>query len=937
MTSNACEPVMRWESENLFDAFKMFKQRCALYFSVKNIPTEKQVDHILLLAGEEGIHRYNAWTFDNETDRTNPEIIWKKFEERLEPQVNPRISRFYLREFRQKNTETIDDFMARCKLQAKKCRFKDSEELEERLIEQMISGTKYPELQKLLLSKGMDLTLQEALNSGRTHEASLNHMRQMAEIRGEVKEVSLIKKSHCRRCGNAHDKEKCPAWGTTCSACGKRNHWAKMCTNKNESTRKNSQAGTIRSRKPTEESKNKKRNNRIYSVNTEPMEMFTEFEQLSFDAIQQPKDERTEIITELEIKLPNKPGTHKLKAKVDTGAEGNTLPLRTFRKMFPKEVDNLGLPIPGSTKKECTILTAYNGSNIVQHGSINIKCGYKDNWRTLKFFVVTTDGPTIIGLPSLRDLKLISLHCQIKQNRSPITSIDDLRQQYASRFDRIGLFRNEYHIVLKQDHQPIIHAPRKCPIHLRKEIESELRAMEAQGIIRKVTELTEWVSSIVYVRKKNGKLRLCLDPKDLNRAIMRCHYKTPTMEELAHKLSGAQHFSKLDAKNGYWSIPLDAESQILTTFHSPFGRFCFQRMPFGLVMSQDVFMQRMDMILEKCPGTIGLIDDVIVFGKTKEEHDSNLHRLMEVAQTEGLCFNSEKCAIDQKQINFFGAIYDKDGIKPDPSKVEAIKQLPSPTNVTELQKILGIITYLAPFIPHLSDLTAPLRDLLKKESDYQWTTSHQKTMQKIKDIICKEMSLSYFDPSKDTSIQVDASNKGLGAVLLQEGKPIAFASKALTESEQRYANIERELLAVVFGCERFKTYLYGSKFQVQSDHKPLEMISLKNLVAAPPRLQRMLLRLQEYDLTIVYRPGKDMTLADGFSRLPNKKAKEEINLNIRVDFVQFSAEKISQIKLATQADPILCDLKETIVQGWPDTFRVIGKNLRPYWSYRDEL
>ena len=158
-------------------------------------------------------------------------------------------------------------------------------------------------------------------------------------------------------------------------------------------------------------------------------------------------------------------------------------------------------------------------------------------------------------------------------------------------------------------------------IHLRDEIEEELKIMESQGIIRKVSAPTEWVSSIVYIRKKIGKLHLCLDPKDLNRAIMRCYYRTPTMKELAHKLSGAQYFSKLDAKNGYWSILFDAESQLLTTFHSPFGRFCFRRMPFGLVMSQDVFMQRMDMILEKCSGTIGLIDDVIVYGKTKEEHD----------------------------------------------------------------------------------------------------------------------------------------------------------------------------------------------------------------------------------------------------------------------------------------------------------------------------
>ena len=149
-------------------------------------------------------------------------------------------------------------------------------------------------------------------------------------------------------------------------------------------------------------------------------------------------------------------------------------------------------------------------------------------------------------------------------------------------------------------------------------------------------------------------------------------------------------------------------------------------------MSQDVFMQRLDMILEKCPGTIGLIDDVIVYGKMKEEHDSNLHNLMRIVWTKGLCFNSEKCMIDQKQIHFFGAINDKNGIRPDPSKVEAIKQLPSPTNITDLQKVLGIITYLAPFILHLSNLTATMRDLQKKKSEYQWTASHQKALKKSK-------------------------------------------------------------------------------------------------------------------------------------------------------------------------------------------------------------
>ena len=189
------------------------------------------------------------------------------------------------------------------------------------------------------------------------------------------------------------------------------------------------------------------------------------------------------------------------------------------------------------------MLTAYNGSSIVQHGSVCIQCAHKGKWTTLKFFVVTTEGPTVIGLPSLRNLELISLHWTIEEDKGPINSIVELTNSYPNQFDRIGHFKSDYHIVLKSDHYPMIHAPRKCPIHLRDEIEEELKTMESQGIIRKVSEPTEWVSSIVYIRKKNGKLCLCLDAKNLNCAIMRCHYKTPTMEELAYNLSGAQKWT----------------------------------------------------------------------------------------------------------------------------------------------------------------------------------------------------------------------------------------------------------------------------------------------------------------------------------------------------------------------------------------------------------
>ena len=456
------------------------------------------------------------------------------------------------------------------------------------------------------------------------------------------------------------------------------------------------------------------------------------------------------------------------------------------------------------------------------------------------------------------------------------------------------------------------------------------------GVIEKVEEPTDWVSSIVYSRKSNGKLRICLDPKDLNTAIKRPRYPTPTLEEITHKLAGSVIFSKLDARHGYWSVQLDDESKRLTTFNSPFGRYCFRRLPFGLNLSQDVFQERMDCILEKCPGTISIADDVGVFGKTEAEHDKHLHNLMRVALQHGLMFNIDKCDIKQANMKFFGLEFSADGVRPDPGKAADIQRMKEPQNVTQLQEFLGIATYMSPFIPNLSQQTATLRDLVKKDAEFIWAESHNAAFKATKSLICREVTLAYFDPQAESVIQVDASSRGLGAVLIQHGKPIAFASKSLSDCEQRYTNIEREMLAVVFGCERFHMYVYGKSFVLESDHKPLEMINLKNLAAAPQRLQRMFLRVQPYDFVLGYKPGKQMMLADAMSRQPSSES-TQIDLDIQVSFVQFSTQKLQSIREAIQADDELCALRAVIVDGWPDSQRHLAAPLRPYWSCRDEL
>ena len=229
-----------------------------------------------------------------------------------------------------------------------------------------------------------------------------------------------------------------------------------------------------------------------------------------------------------------------------------------------------------------------------------------------------------------------------------------------------------------------------------------------------------------------------------------------------------------------------------------------------------------------------------------------------------------------------------------------------PKDTTQLQSFLGMVNFMHNFIPHLSQHTATLRSLLSKNAVFHWDESTNAAFQKLKSLIgeAQKRSLKFYNRNLPLTVQADASKHGLGAALLQQGQLVAFASKSLSDTEKRYANIERELLSVVFTCEHFQTYLLGREFTVENNHKPLEMIALKNLVAAPPRLQRILLRLQPFDCNIKYKPGKEMLLADALSRLPSP-ANTTIELHMRIDHHGFTTNWIRQIEAETSTDPIL--------------------------------
>ena len=325
---------------------------------------------------------------------------------------------------------------------------------------------------------------------------------------------------------------------------------------------------------------------------------------------------------------------------------------------------------------------------------------------------------------------------------------------------------------------------------------------------------------------------------------------------------------------------------------------------------------------------------------------------METAQV-NLKLNRDKCEIGVTKLTFIGDLVTTDSVKPDPHKVAAIKNMPKPENKQELQHFWGMVTYLAKWIAGFSQKSAPLRALLKDDNEWQWGPAQDTAWRDLKNAISTEPVLQYYDPNCPIRLSSNASKDGLGAVILQlhdKWTPVAYASRAMTSAETRYAQIEKELLGIVFACERFHQFIYGAALEAETDHKPLISLFKKPLTDCPLRVQRLLLRVQKYDLHVVYTPGKQLVVADALSRAPDRKAEQgeaaqvqslddvvEAFVDMIIETMPVSDNRLKQIRESSQADDQLTNLQQMILWGWPAERHQCPIDLRPFWNNRAEL
>ena len=335
----------------------------------------------------------------------------------------------------------------------------------------------------------------------------------------------------------------------------------------------------------------------------------------------------------------------------------------------------------------------------------------------------------------------------------------------------LGTLEGLQHLNVDPSVSPSIAPSRRVPFAIKPKLKSELERLTDIGVLMPVDEPTDWVSNLIIATKESGDLRLCLDPQQLNKALKRERYPLPVIDDVLPDLSRAKVFTKVDARNGYWHMQKDDQLSKLTTFDTPYRRYRWKRLPFGVSVASEIFQKRLNQALDRLDGLLTVHDDVVIYGvgETEEEatadHNAKLKQFLQQCKERGVKLNKKKLKQLCKEISYMGHLVTADGLKPDPGKIDAVCNMPKPKDVKAVWQFWGFVNYLAKFLPRLSETLEPIQQLTCKEVPWQWRHEHDAAFEKVKDLVTQAPLLKYYNPTNELTVQCDASEKGLGAAL----------------------------------------------------------------------------------------------------------------------------------------------------------------------------
>ena len=909
-----------------------YTERLAQYFVANDITDAGKKRAILLSACGPSTYQLirNLASPTKPAEKSYDDLV-KLISDHLHPTPTIACQRYNFNTRKQKEGESIAEYVAELRRIAEHCNYDAM--LEEMLRDKLMCGVRDRRMrQKLLAEK--DLTFKKAFELTQAIEMAERNSAKLQDEQPHKPAAHVLKvrdrqpkrptaQNSCYRCGGTnHHHSKCRFKDYECRHCKKRGHLARVCRSKS----KPAQPGAKGGQKP-----------RAHQL-TDDASSHEDEEDVAY-LLHQASEQRSKrnskpIVTTMEI------NGREVEMEVDTGATYSLISNDTYLQLWPKE----GRP---PLRKTDIKLRTYTGEKVTIRGCLQVSVKYQRQQEDLHLLVVAGSGPSLLGRDWLQKLRLdwASL-CRIQA--APSKKLPKLLEQHAELFtDELGVVKGTTaKIHVDSEAQPRFCRPRTVPYALREKVDREIERLEKDGVIEPV-QFSDWAAPVVPVVKPDNSVRLCGDYKvTVNRVAKLDVYPLPRIEEILASLAGGTTFTKLDLAHAYQQVQLDEESKKFTTINTSKGLYQYNRLPFGIASAPAIFQRTMEGLLQGIPNVSVYLDDILITGKSDEEHLKTVEEVLVQLEKAGLRLKRSKCKFMLPSIEYLGHIISASGLQPTKEKVRAIAEAPAPHNVSQLKSFLGLLNYYAKFLPQLSTLLAPLYSLLQKNKQWTWGAEQEKAFQEAKAQLTSPRVLAHYDPQKELVLSCDASPYGVGAVLphrMDDGseKPIAFASRSLAPAEKRYAQLDKEALAIVFGVKKFNQYLLGRKFTILSDHKPLEHLFNETRPVPPlasARIKRWALILGAYDYTIQYKPGTDHANADLLSRLPLPDPPKNIPLPaetvLLMETLDSSPITARQVKTWTDQDPLLAKVRSLTQQGWT---RQTDEQLKPYQKRKEEL
>lgn len=575
-----------------------------------------------------------------------------------------------------------------------------------------------------------------------------------------------------------------------------------------------------------------------------------------------------------------------VKFEVDSGSGYSFLPLGQFKAL------QLEKPLTSTN----IVFRSYTQNTFIPEGKVKVNVKFNNRAISEYIYVVPDGCSALIGRTWIRNLginlkELDDLNCNVLTTSSincP-NEMGQLMSEFKNVFDqRIGCVPNyKVSLQLRENATPVYTKERQIPYALTDRVNAELESLEKACIITKIAN-SDWGSPLVVIPKADGGIRLCVDYKvGVNQRLVDAHYPIRKLDQIFNSLRNSKYFCRLDLYKAYLHIQVDEASSEIQTISTHKGTFRMNRLSFGIKTAPSEFNRIIDQILRDVPKAESYFDDIVVHGATIDECKANLRACLRQLQQYDLHLNLSKCKFFEKEIEFLGHSIQFNKIQKLSSKIKAITEMPTPESAEDVRRFLGMVTYYARFIPNASTVTAPLRRLLQKNSTFKWTKECENAFNVLKKEIVSDRVLMPYNPELPVQLACDASPTGIAGVLSHivndEERPIAFASRSLTNAEQNYSQLDREALAIVYAIQHYHEYLYGRLFKLITDNQPLSRIFHQNAKLpqmTSSRLQRYAAFLTGYNYVVATKKSEDNVNADCLSRAPSSSG---VNLKNRID------------------------------------------------------